>query len=255
MGSKKFYAVRTGKAGFKGVVHSWSECEKHVKGVSGAAFKKFSTLKEARCFVDETVETGAAPKAPASRRPSRVKGISKKKSATRGMSSVTAEALENSLVVYTDGACSGNGRASARAGYGVFFGANSEFNVSERLSGRPTNQRAEMTAVLVAMRVAIENGLVSPQKGLIIFTDSDYTLNGITKWINGWKRNKWKTAGGASDVKNKDIWEKLDVFKARYADEDIGFDLVWVKGHANNPGNEAADRLAVAGARKPLPKK
>ncbi len=71
----------------------------------------------------------------------------------------------------------------------------------------------------------------------------------MTKWVKGWKAKGWKTSAG-SDVKNKDLWEQLDEMQGKYKDKNIDFDLVWVKGHVGNPGNEAADRLAVLGANK-----
>lgn len=244
MTGKKYYAISRGKNGYKGIVHSWAECERQVKGISSALFKKFSTLSEAREFVAGNTSVSKLPKRKKSG------GITKRQ--PKALSSpASPETAENALKVYTDGACSGNGKKSARAGYGVFFGESCEYNVSERLPGRPTNQRAEMTAVLVAMRVAHEKKLVSASKGLLIFTDSSYTLKGITQWVIGWKRNGWRTSGG-TDVKNRDLWEKLDAYKSRYESEGIGFGLRWVKGHSSDPGNEAADRLAVEGAGKPL---
>lgn len=73
-----------------------------------------------------------------------------------------------------------------------------------------------------------------------------YTKNGMEKWVAGWKKKKWKTVQG-QDVKNKDLWVALDAAKLDLMKRTISFVLQWVKGHSGNPGNEAADRLAVAG--------
>jgi ribonuclease HI len=67
-------------------------------------------------------------------------------------------------------------------------------------------------------------------------------MNGITSWINGWKRNGWMTSG-RQPVKNADLWQALDAAVARHM-----VDWRWVKGHSGNPGNERADALANTGA-------
>lgn len=254
--SHKYYAVRGGHGGFNGVVNSWPECQSYVNGARGVRYKKFNTLAEAEGFANgRTAQNNSNSNVNSNN----LLGVQKSGSASKknnnnnkSPAAVGKAKLENSLIVYTDGACSSNGQSGARAGYGVYFGADDRNNVAERLAGRATNQRAEMTAVLVAMRVAYERKLVSAQKGLTIFTDSYYTLNGVTVWVAGWKQKGWKTSDG-KPVKNQDIWVKIDEWKSKYESCKIPFELVWVKGHAKIPGNEAADRLAVAGAAKPFP--
>lgn len=76
------------------------------------------------------------------------------------------------LEVFTDGACSHNGRPNARAGYGVYFEKESSHNISARLKDKPTNQRAEMAAVLEAIRLTITHGLLAPNGTLIVNSDS-----------------------------------------------------------------------------------
>uniref|UniRef100_A0A0B6ZQH1 Ribonuclease H1 n=1 Tax=Arion vulgaris TaxID=1028688 RepID=A0A0B6ZQH1_9EUPU len=107
--------------------------------------------------------------------------------------------------VYTDGGCFDNGRNGARAGIGVFWAKNDPDNVSERLSGRPTNNRAEIHAAVRAIQIAKRKGILN----LILHTDSQFLINGITKWIRGWKRNQWKKATG-SPVINQQDFEELD---------------------------------------------
>jgi ribonuclease HI len=72
-------------------------------------------------------------------------------------------------------------------------------------------------------------------------TDSQYVKNGITQWIDGWKRRGWKTAG-RKPVKNQELWQQLDEQVQRHQ-----VSWQWVKGHAGIPGNELADRLANEG--------
>ena len=74
-----------------------------------------------------------------------------------------------------------------------------------------------------------------------LHTDSTYLLNGITKWVEGWQRNGWKTAA-KKPVKNDDLWRRLIEAMRPH---DVTW--VWVKGHAGDPGNERADALARRG--------
>jgi ribonuclease HI len=137
------------------------------------------------------------------------------------------------VVIYTDGACKGN---PGRGGWGAWLSTGE--HSKELFGGEPvtTNQRMELTA-------AIE-GLAALTKpcDVTLYTDSRYLLEGITKWINGWKRNGWQNSA-KQPVKNADLWQRLDAETARH-----NIDWNWVKGHSGDPGNSHADTLANAGA-------
>ncbi|BFZ16833.1 hypothetical protein BsWGS_19871 [Bradybaena similaris] len=142
--------------------------------------------------------------------------------------------------VFTDGGCFDNGRNGARAGIGVFWAWNDLDNVSERLPGRPTNNRAEIHAAVRAVQIAKKKGI----QNLILHTDSQFLINGITKWIRGWKKNQWKKTTGSPVINQKDF-EELDR-------ELQGMNVKWVyvRGHSGDPSNEEADLLARQGAAK-----
>uniref|UniRef100_A0A8C5QKD1 Ribonuclease H1 n=1 Tax=Leptobrachium leishanense TaxID=445787 RepID=A0A8C5QKD1_9ANUR len=144
-------------------------------------------------------------------------------------------------VVYTDGCCSRNGRLKARAGLGVYWGPNNPLNVAERLDGRQTNQRAEIQAACKAIETAKAQNISK----LVLYTDSMFTINGITKWIHSWKQNGWRLSTG-QNVINREDFEKLDKLTE-------GIEIKWmhIPGHAGFSGNEAADKLARDGARLP----
>ncbi|XP_065443803.1 ribonuclease H1 isoform X5 [Chrysemys picta bellii] len=164
--------------------------------------------------------------------------------------------MGDSVVVYTDGCCSSNGRRKARAGVGVYWGPDHPLNTSDRLSGRQTNQRAEIHAACRAIEQAKSQNI----KKLVLYTDSKFTINGrllgrtmtlydfciagITSWVDNWKNNGWRTSTG-KDVINKEDFERLDKLSE-------GMEIQWmhVPGHAGFTGNEAADRLAREGAGK-----
>ncbi|KAH9491434.1 Ribonuclease H1 [Bulinus truncatus] len=144
------------------------------------------------------------------------------------------------ISVYTDGGCFLNGRKGAKAGLGVYWSPNDPDNISEPLKGKATNNRAEIYAALRAVQLAKKKGI----NNLILHTDSQFLINGITKWIKNWKKNSWTKAKG-SPVINKEDFEALD-------EELIGINVKWVyvRGHNGNASNEEADRLAKSGAEK-----
>ena len=215
-----YYAVRVGRK--PGVYKSWADCYIQVHGHKGAAFKKFNTAKEANAFVNsETALSFVVQKD--------VKTIDKDANSTSS---------NERTIVYTDGACKGNGTSKAIAGIGVWFGRNDERNVCEKLEGsKQTNQRAELTAGLVALRHVKRYLSTSVDAAIEIRTDSKYLIGGMTEWMANWKRRDWNV-----NVVNKDIWLKLD-------EATTGLNVKWtyVKAHSGIEGNEGADALANAG--------
>ena len=136
------------------------------------------------------------------------------------------------VVIYTDGACSGN---PGPGGWGAVMrwqGTEKEMYGAEPLT---TNNRMELMAAIQALEALQRPATVS------LHTDSKYLLDGITKWIQGWQRNGWKTAA-KKPVKNDDLWRRLIEAMRPH---DVTW--VWVKGHAGDPGNERADALARRG--------
>jgi ribonuclease HI len=140
------------------------------------------------------------------------------------------------VVIYTDGACSGN---PGPGGWGAvlrYGGHEKELYGGE--AAPTTNNRMELTAPIQALESLTRPSVVH------IHTDSSYVRNGITSWLRTWKRNGWRTSAG-QPVKNADLWRRLDTAVGRHQVE-----WFWVKGHAGDPDNERADRLATRGARE-----
>jgi ribonuclease HI len=140
------------------------------------------------------------------------------------------------IIVFTDGACSGN---PGPGGWGAII-VTPRGQVRELGGGvaSTTNNQMELTAAIEALiTLAREPGK------LWLYTDSVYVIRGITEWIHGWRRRGWKTAEGAP-VSNREHWEELGrLVQARGKDGAV----VWkfVKGHSGIPGNERCDELAV----------
>lgn len=148
--------------------------------------------------------------------------------------------------VFTDGACSANGKPGAKAGYAVWFPENADLACSDRLpADEPqTNQRAELTAIWRAARVLDEKGF--HDHDIVIYTDSDYCINCLTKWIPGWVSRGWKTSEGKAVLHQdliKDISERLSKFKSHR--------FVHVRAHTGGTDdlskqNDVVDRMARA---------
>jgi ribonuclease HI len=131
--------------------------------------------------------------------------------------------------IATDGACKGN---PGPGGWGALIRMGPH---EKELSGgeaHTTNNRMELLAAIRGLEA-----LTRPCHVTLV-TDSAYVKNGITQWIHGWKRNGWRTAD-KKPVKNADLWQELIEASARHRIE-----WTWVKGHAGDPDNERADRLA-----------
>lgn len=141
------------------------------------------------------------------------------------------------LLAWTDGACSGN---PGPGGWGVVLVAQRDgIEIKRRAlyggEAETTNNRMELMAAIEALRA------FDRPAALVLHTDSAYVRNGITNWIEGWKRNGWRTAD-KKPVKNADLWQILDHERQRHQ-----VHWQWVKGHAGDPNNEEADRLARQG--------
>jgi ribonuclease HI len=136
------------------------------------------------------------------------------------------------VVIYTDGACSGN---PGPGGWGAVMISGE--HVKDICGGEPgtTNNRMELMAAIQALEA-----LKKPCK-VELHTDSTYVMKGISEWIHGWKKRGWKTADN-KPVKNDDLWRRLDAARLRH---EVSWN--WVKGHAGHELNERADALARKG--------
>ena len=136
------------------------------------------------------------------------------------------------VIIYTDGACRGN---PGPGGWGALIRFDS---VEKEIFGglaNTTNNQMELSAAIEGLSILTEPCNVE------LFTDSKYVMDGITQWIQNWKKNNWRTAA-KKDVKNKELWQKLDQLITEHQVQ-----WHWVKGHSGDAGNEAADLLANKG--------
>tara|TARA_Y100000816_G_C26001810_1_gene523490 strand:+ start:603 stop:1037 length:435 start_codon:yes stop_codon:yes gene_type:complete len=136
------------------------------------------------------------------------------------------------VIIYTDGACRGN---PGPGGWGALI----KFETTEKEifggQNNTTNNQMELSAAIEGLSILKEPCSVE------LFTDSKYVMDGITQWIQNWKKNNWKTSA-KKEVKNKELWQQLDRLMSYHQVQ-----WHWVKGHSGDPGNETADLLANKG--------
>lgn len=131
--------------------------------------------------------------------------------------------------IFTDGACRGN---PGPGGWGVLLRYNS---VEKELCGaeaETTNNRMELTAAIKALEA------LNKSCHVVLTTDSQYVMQGIKEWLEGWKRRNWRTAN-KRPVKNVDLWQQLDTLAAKHE-----IDWQWVRGHSGHTENDRVDQLA-----------
>ncbi|XWV26055.1 ribonuclease H [Tupanvirus soda lake] len=155
------------------------------------------------------------------------------------------------IVVFTDGSCAGNGRKNAPGGIGIHFPNGELTDVSKIYrNGYCTNQRTELFAILTALRYIKQNLGLSKYK-VLIKTDSDYSINCVTKWVYGWIKNGWKTKNN-KPVANKEYIEALHKYYENY---DITFEHVDAHtglDDADSIANARADELATKATKKAI---
>lgn len=139
------------------------------------------------------------------------------------------------VTIYTDGACSGN---PGPGGYGTILQSGKHERELAQGYRRTTNNRMELMAVVAGLKILTRPCSVT------LYSDSRYVVDGIEKgWAKSWKARGWKKADKQPAL-NADLWALILDLIAKHQVK-----LVWVKGHASNPGNNRCDALAVAASK------
>lgn len=144
------------------------------------------------------------------------------------------------VILYTDGACSGN---PGPGGWGFVLDhpASGKRKTASGGESLTTNNRMELRAVIEGLLV------LKRPTSVEIVSDSAYVLNGLSDWIDGWKRNEWRRRekGRLVEVKNVDLWQELDRLRELHS-----LQFTKIKGHSGHPENELCDQMAVAASKK-----
>ena len=201
-----YYAVARGRN--PGIFTTWEECRVSVTGFPGARFQKFATEALAHEFLTAhaVTETSAA---------------------------------EPAYYVYTDGSCSNNGRENAVAGIGVFFGEGDARNVSRRISGKQTNNMAELTAIEHVYSI-LEEDILSGIP-ICIVSDSEYAIRCVTSYGAKCAANQWK-----KEIPNLELVRRVyELYQGKSNVRFLHVDAHTGKTDVHSIGNDQADRLAV----------
>jgi len=204
-----FYAVANGRD--IGIFSTWDECNNSVKGYKNALYKKFDKRELAEEFIQTNQQNSMVEK---------------------------VDDFVPDYYVYTDGACSNNGKPNAEAGIGIYFGEDDERNVSQKIEGNQTNNAAELTAIIETYSI-IENDVVDGKKVAIV-TDSEYAMKCASSY-----GEKCYGEGWSKDIPNKEL---VKLAYETYKDKP-NIKFIHIKAHTTNSdihsiGNANADYLA-----------
>ena len=227
---KKFYAVATGRV--PGIYTKWygdAGAEVQVQRFPGAVYKGFATREAAENFLKQQ----------AGKKPVKSNSAAVRNTQSDGQTAAKPKTGPG-VTIYTDGGCIDN---PGPGGYGAVIQIGGK---TRELSGgyrRTTNNRMELMACIVGL------GELKKPSSVVLYSDSQYVVNGITKgWAERWRANGWMKNKYEKAV-NPDLWQALLTLCEKHAVE-----FRWVKGHAGNKGNERCDQLANQEARgKNLP--
>lgn len=222
-----FYAVANGRT--VGTFINWNDCNNSIKGFKNAIYKKFDTKEEADIFIQ-----------------SNTKNIN-----TQNQNDITlffntnkdnprsdADDFNTNYYVYTDGACSNNGKDNAVAGIGIYFGIDDNRNMSKKIEGKQTNNTAELRAIIETYHI-IEDDIVNG-KNITIISDSEYAIKCVSSYGEKCFKKGWNV-----DIPNKELVKTAyEMYKDK---QNVKF--MHIKAHTNNMdihsiGNDNADKLA-----------
>ena len=228
-----FYAVANGRT--TGIFLNWNDCNNSVKGYKCALYKKFDTKKEADNFitlnkknVNDTCDINVETQ----------NDISSFFDTIKSKQTVDITDFNPDYYVYTDGACSNNGKDNALAGIGIFFGINDNRNISKNIEGKQTNNTAELTAIIETYNI-IENDIISGKK-IAIVSDSKYAIRCCSSYGEKCYIKDWNV-----DIPNKELVKTAyELYKNK-----LNIQFIHIKAHTNNMdkhsiGNDNAAKLA-----------
>jgi ribonuclease HI len=213
-----FYAVAIGHT--QGIYNTWTDCKKQIDGFSGAKYKKFETREEAENFISDK------------------QNLNKPKKSASKIIEIEQNTFEPDYYVYTDGSCSNNGRQSAKAGIGIYFGENDLRNVSQPVEGKQTNNTAELTAILKVYPIIeadVKNG-----KRVAIVSDSEYAIRCVTSYGSRCEKEGW-----VNPIPNQELVKDLyQLYKDKPTIKFIHIMAHTSKTDIHSLGNDMADKLA-----------
>ena len=147
------------------------------------------------------------------------------------------------MEIFTDGACSGN---PGNGGFGiVIVNGKTITEYQSKCFHNVTNNQMELSAIITALKLLKHNNVTG---NVTLYSDSEYCVNSITKWLNTWIKNNYNI-GSKKEIKNIPLWEE---FRKLRDSINCKVEYLWVKGHENNEFNNLADQNAVSAKKSGL---
>ncbi len=234
--SSKYYAVSKGRS--PGIYNDWETTKQQVNGYPGAKYKSFTNKENALSYIKENNETNLSKETTIGSVPLLHNNASITKECDNDASKVIKEIKnKHQSIIYTDGSC-----IDKIGGYGIIFlFHDKEEEYYGKVPYNPcTNNIAELYAIKKALK--IYNSKYSPNNEIILRTDSKYSINCVTEWINKWTMNNWMTSSN-KPVENKELILSIDNWVRKYTY--LNFEHVY--GHKGEKYNELVDKLADLG--------
>lgn len=231
--ARKWYVVWEGRE--PGVYTTWAECERQVKGVSGAKFKSFTSQAQAEAALAKEARPNGRVK-PSSGTPARAKP-----SRQRAAPGKDRKRPPVDVEIFCDGACEPN-PGPAGSGLALYRGGTLSALHYGLYTPQGTNNTAELNALHEALKLAQK--AIAAGEDVRIRPDSNYAIQCVSTWAYGWKKRGWRRANG-DPVKNPEIIASAHELYCTIANR---VELAHVKGHAGIEGNELADRMAMLAA-------
>lgn len=222
-----YYAVKCGIT--PGIYKTWDECKQQVKGFKNPIFKKFSTMEQAQLFINNKLDI-----IPIKLYPKLKLDVFNK---DNDYNPTLWTQINNQYYIFTDGSYHSSNKKS---GIGIYMGINA-LNIGEYYEGL-TNNQCELLSILYTLQIIIKYYNYLSNKIINIVSDSEYSINCITKWMKNWIKNNWKTKTG-DDVKNKNIISNCDKYLSHLSklnnetNTNVQIKFIHIRSHQNTPSN------------------
>ena len=233
MSTSAFYAVKIGRN--PGIYPTWEQCQKQISQFKGAKYKKFATAVQAQAFIDGDLDIIPIKLSP------KLNLAPFHKDNDYNPSHWTS--IGEEYYIFTDGSFHSS---SKHSGVAVYFGI-TVLNIAEYYDGL-TNNQCELLAILYGLQIIIKYYHHLAGKTINIVSDSEYSINCITKWLTLWKANNWKTKTG-EEVKNRQILSNCDKCIEHLrklnteTNKNVGIKFQHIRSHLNPPACEDKSSL------------
>lgn len=228
-----FYAVANGIN--KGIFNNWNDCKKNVLDFPNAKYRKFMFEDDAINYIKDYEENKIN-----SHFTKKINIIDKTSNDYKIHEML--HDMDGVIYVFTDGACSNNGKSNAVAGIGVYFKDNDKKNISKKITGKLTNNTAELKAVVEAFDI-LKNNIIAEEQ-IVVCTDSEYVIKCCSSFGSKLEKKNWKNDKGETPP-NVELVQYLYNICKKY--KNIQFKHI--PAHTDNDdffsiGNKNADLLA-----------